>query len=137
METVIALAPNLFYGTTIAVTILVLAKNKADTNTQFIDASGEDFFKKETNNNVMNDSHIQRIMELFDSTENIPHVAGSVAYEKIKSNEYNLSVSSYVEAKDTREVIDIARLNTEIKTTVGKIDRLRTEIDAIIAEIEG
>ena len=69
--------------------------------------------------------------------ENIPHVAESVAYEKIKSNEYNLSVSSYVEAKDTREVIDIARLNAEIKTTVGKIDRLRTEIDAIIAEIEG
>ena len=137
VETVIALAPNLFYGTTIAVTILVLAKNKADTNTQFIDASGEDFFKKETNNNVMDDNHIQRIMELFDSKENIPHVAESVAYEKIKSNEYNLSVSSYVEAKDTREVIDIARLNTEIKTTVGKIDRLRTEIDAIIAEIEG
>ena len=57
----------------------------------------------------MDDSHIQRIMELFDSKENVPHVAGSVAYEKIKSNEYSLSVSSYVEAKDTREVIDIVR----------------------------
>ena len=75
-------------------------------------------------------------MELFDSKENIPHVAEAVAYEKIKFNEYNLSVSSYVQAKDTREVIDIATLNTEIKTTVGKIDRLRTEIDAIVAEIE-
>ena len=137
METVIALAPNLFYGATIAVTILVLAKNKADTNTQFIDASGEDFFKKETNNNVMLDEHIERIMRMFDRKENIDHLARSAPYETIATNDYNLSVSTYVEAKDTREVIDITRLNAELKTTVGKIDRLRTEIDAIIAEIEG
>jgi len=136
VETVISLAPNLFYGTTIAVTILVLAKNKPDTNIQFIDASGEEFFKKETNNNVMVDDHIQHIMELFDSKENAPHVAESVPYEKIVANDYNLSVSSYVEAKDTREVIDIIELNAEIKTTVGKIDQLRSDIDAIIAEIE-
>ena len=136
VETVISLAPNLFYGTSIAVTILVLAKNKPDTNIQFIDASGEDFFKKETNNNVMYDDHIQHIMDMFDSKENVEHVAQSVPYEKIVANDYNLSVSSYVEAKDTREVIDITELNAEIKTTAGKIDQLRSDIDAIIAEIE-
>jgi len=136
VETVISLAPNLFYGTSIAVTILVLAKNKPDTNIQFIDASGEDFFKKETNNNVMYDDHIQNIMDMFDSKENVEHVAQSVPYEKIVANDYNLSVSSYVEAKDTREVIDITELNAEIKTIVGKIDQLRSDIDAITAEIE-
>lgn len=135
IETIISLAPNLFYGTTIAVTILVLAKNKRDTNIQFIDASGEAFFKKETNNNVMYDEHIDRIMAMFDSKENVEHVAQSVPYQKIVDSDYNLSVSSYVEAKDTREVIDIAQLNAEIKTTVTKIDQLRTDIDAIIAEI--
>lgn len=136
VETVISLAPNLFYGTTIAVTILVMAKNKLNTNIQFIDASGEEFFRKGTNNNLMEDSHIARIMELFDSKENVPHVAESVPFEAVEAKDYNLSVSSYVEAKDNREVIDIARLNAEIKATVSKIDQLRTDIDAIVAEIE-
>ena len=135
VETVISLAPNLFYGTTIAVTILVLAKNKTNTDIQFIDASGEEFFKKETNNNVMYDEHIQQIMDMFDSKENVDHVADSVAYEKIVANDYNLSVSSYVEPKDTREVINITELNAEIETTVSRIDKLRTDIDAIVAEI--
>lgn len=135
VETVISLAPNLFYGTTIAVTILVLAKNKKDTTTQFIDASG--LFKKETNNNILTDSHIEEIVQVFDSKQTIPHFASSAPYEKVVANDYNLSVSSYVEAKDTREVVDIARLNTEIATTVEKITRLRADIDAIVAEIEG
>lgn len=136
VETVIALAPNLFYGTTIAVTILVLAKNKTNTNIQFIDASGEEFFKKETNNNVIYDDHIQKIMDMFDSKGNIDHVCASVPYEKIVANEYNLSVSSYVEPKDNREVVQIDQLNADIKTTVEKINKLRADIDAIVAEIE-
>ena len=136
VETVISLAPNLFYGTSIAVTILVLAKNKRDTNTQFIDASGEEFFKKETNNNVMDDGHIKKIIELFDGKKSVPHVSELASLEKIKANDYNLSVSTYVEAKDTREVIDISKLNAEIKTTVTKIDQLRNDIDGIVAEIE-
>ncbi|MBV8648450.1 type I restriction-modification system subunit M [Paludibacterium sp.] len=134
VETVIALAPNLFFGTTIAVTILVLAKNKTSTNTQFIDASG--LFKKETNNNVLTDKHIEDIMQAFDSKANVEYFTQSVPYEKIVANDYNLSVSSYVEAKDNREVIDIVQLNAEIKTTVEKIDQLRAAIDAIVAEIE-
>lgn len=135
VETVISLAPNLFYGTTIAVNILVLAKNKKDTTTQFIDASG--LFKKETNNNVLLDTHIEQIMAVFDSKSNVDHFAKSVPMEQVAANEYNLSVSSYVEAKDNREVVDIAQLNAELKTTVARIDQLRKEIDAIVAEIEG
>lgn len=135
VETVIALAPNLFYGTTIAVNILVLAKNKTDTRTQFINASG--LFKKETNNNVLLDKHIEQIMEAFDSKADMDHFARSVPLERIAGNDYNLSVSSYVEARDTREVVDIAALNAELKTTVTRIDELRREIDAIVAEIEG
>jgi type I restriction enzyme M protein len=137
VETVISLAPNLFFGTTIAVNILVLSKHKAGTDTQFIDASGADYYKKETNNNVLLDKHIDQIMAVFDSKANIEHFAQSVSFEKIAANDYNLSVSSYVEAKDNREVVDIAQLNAELKTTVAKIDRLRKEIDAIVAQIEG
>jgi type I restriction enzyme M protein len=134
VETVISLAPNLFFGTTIAVTILVLSKHKADTTTQFIDASG--LFKKETNTNTLNDCHIDKIMGVFDSKENLAHFARSVPLEKIAAKDYNLSVSSYVEAKDTREITDITTLNTELKTTVAKIDRLRAEINEIVTEIE-
>ena len=136
VETVISLAPNLFFGTSIAVNILVLAKNKSENKTQFIDASGEEFFKKETNNNVLTDEHIQKIMDIFDAKENVDHIAESVELEKIAENDYNLSVSSYVEAKDNREVIVIEDLNKEIAETVGKIDKLRVDIDAIVAEIE-
>lgn len=137
VETVISLAPNLFFGTSIAVNILVLSKHKQDTTTQFIDASG--LFKKETNNNILTDAHINEIMQVFASKENVDHFAKSVPNEVIASetNNYNLSVSSYVEAKDTREVIDISELNAELKTTVAKIDQLRADIDAIVAEIEG
>ncbi len=137
VETVISLAPNLFFGTSIAVNILVLSKHKTDTKTQFINASGEDFFKKETNNNVLTLEHIEKIMEMFDGKEDVEYVAKSVQYDTIAANDFNLSVSSYVEAKDTREKIDIKELNAEIKTTVSKIDQLRTDIDAIVAEIEG
>ena len=137
VETVISLAPNLFYGTSIAVHILVLSKHKTDTKIQFIDASGEEFYKKETNNNVLSQEHIDAIMQLFDSKEEKEYVSQNVDNEKIAEGNYDLSVSSYVEKKDTREVIDIDVLNAEIKKTVKNIDRLRSEIDAIIAEIEG
>lgn len=135
VETVISLAPNLFFGTTIAVNILVLAKNKKDNRTQFIDASA--LFKKETNNNVLLDEHIEQIMAAFDSKVNVDHFALSVPFEKVAANGYNLSPSSYVEARDTREAVDISQLNAELKTTVANIDRLRKDIDAIVADIEG
>lgn len=135
VETVISLAPNLFYGTTIAVNILVLSKHKVNTDTQFIDASG--LFKKETNNNILTDEHIERIMQVFDSKANVDYLAMSVSVEQVAANDYNLSVSSYVEAEDQREVVDITKLNADLKTTVTKITQLRAEIDAIVAEIEG
>jgi type I restriction enzyme M protein len=135
VETVIALAPNLFFGTTIAVNILVLSKHKTDTKTQFIDASG--LFKKETNTNALLDTHIEQIMQVFDSKADVDHFAKSIAFEKVVANDYNLSVSSYVETKDNREAIDIAQLNADLKITVVKIDKLRAAIDAIVGELEG
>lgn len=138
VETIISLAPNLFFGTSIAVNILVLSKHKMDNKTQFIDASG--LFKKATNNNVLTDkgenNHIEQIMQAFDTKTDVAHFTKSVDNEKIADNDYNLSVSSYVEAKDTHEKIDITKVNAELKTTVANIDKLRTDIDAIVTEIE-
>ena len=107
VETVISLAPNLFYGTSIAVNILVLSRHKSSNTTQFIDAS--ELFKKETNNNILTDDHIAQIMKVFDTKSDVEHFAKSIDNDVIAKNDYNLSVSSYVEAKDTREVIEIGR----------------------------
>jgi len=134
VETVISLAPNLFFGTTISVNILVLSKHKTDNKTQFIDAS--QLFKSETNTNVLTEANIEQIMQLFDTKEDAEYLAVSVDNSAIATNDYNLSVSAYVEAKDTREVIDITTLNAELKVTVAKINELRADIDKIVAEIE-
>jgi type I restriction enzyme M protein len=137
VETVISLAPNLFYGTSIAVNILVLSKHKTDNKTQFIDASGEDFYKKATNNNELTDEHIAKIMDIFDKKDEVQYIATMVDNSKIAENDYNLSVSAYVEPEDTREKIDIEVVNKEIAQTVEKINKLRAEIDKIVKEIEG
>lgn len=136
VESVISLPPNLFFGTSIAVNILVLSKHKTEPKTQFIDASGEDFFKKETNNNVLLPEHTDRILDIFGNKEEVQYVATSVDNAQIAENDYNLSVSSYVEAEDKREVIDINKLNTEVVATVKRIDTLRADIDEIIKELE-
>lgn len=136
VETVIALPPNLFYGTSIAVNILVLSKYKMSTTTQFINASGEDFFRKEINNNVLLPGHIDRIVGIFECKEEVRYVATSVDNGTIAENDYNLSVDTYVEAENTREVIDIVKLNEEVAQTVKRIDALRADIDEIIKEIE-
>ena len=136
VDAVIALAPNLFYGTSIAVNILVLSKKYPNrSKIQFIDASG--LFKSATNNNILEEKHIEQILKLFADKKDVPHLAKSVSLADIAKNDYNLAVSSYVEQKDTREVIDINKLNAEIRETVANIDRLRAEIDKIVAEIEG
>ena len=121
VETVISLAPNLFFGTTIAVNILVLSKHKTDTTTQFIDASG--LFKKETNNNVLTGQAHRAdhggVRQQGRTSITLPQ---SVPFETVAANDYNLSVSSYVEAKDTREVVDIAQLNARSENH-GRRDR--------------
>ena len=84
----------------------------------------------------MSDEHVARILALFASKENEPHIAETVDQQKVIDADYNLSVSAYVEPKDTREVVNITQLNAELKTTVEKIHKLRSDIDAIVAEIE-
>lgn len=136
IETIISLPANLFYGTSIAVNILVLSKHKIDTKIQFIDASGEDFFKKETNNNILEDKHIEKIIDIFDKKEVVQYIAKSVDNSIIAENDYNLSVSSYIEVKDTRPQTDIKELNERIRHIVARENELRTEIDKIVAELE-
>lgn len=134
IDCIIQLPSNLFFGTSIATCIMVLKKNKADSKTLFIDASGECI--KVTNNNRLTPENIERIVDTFTGRAEVTHFSHLAAYEEIREQEYNLSVSTYVEQEDTREVTDITALNAEIEKIVAREQVLREEIDKIIREIE-
>ncbi|MBP5357675.1 MAG: type I restriction-modification system subunit M [Treponema sp.] len=136
IDCIIQLPDNLFFGTSIATCIMVLKKGKAENKTLFIDASKE--CVKVTNSNKLTEQNIDNILKVFtERKEKIDYVSRLVDNSEIAENEYNLSVSSYVEAEDTREVIDIKVLNKQIDEIVAKENSLRAEIDKIIREIEG
>ena len=134
VDCIIQLPDNLFFGTSIATCIMVLNKSKKDNNTLFIDATN--YCVKVTNNNKLTDENINDIVELFTNREDKEHIAKLVSNEEISENDYNLSVSTYVEKEDTREKIDIAQLNKEIDEIVAREQILRDEINKIISEIE-
>jgi type I restriction enzyme M protein len=134
IDCIIQLPDNLFYGTSIATCIMVLKKSKSENSTLFIDASKE--FVKVTNNNKLTQENIETILNAFKDRKDIEHFARLVPNSEIAEEDYNLSVSTYVEQEDTREKIDIVALNAEIEKIVAREQVLRVEIDKIIAEIE-
>ena len=134
VDCIIQLPEKLFFGTSIATCILVMSKNKVDNNVLFIDASQE--YKKEAENNILDSDNIETILTQFRDRTDKDYFARYVDTSEIKENDYNLSVSSYIEKEDTREVIDIKVLNQEIAETVKKIDALRQSIDDIVKELE-
>ncbi len=134
IDCIIQLPSNLFFGTSIATCIMVMKKGKPDSKTLFIDASNECI--KVTNNNKLTEDNISRIVEVFAKREVIKHFSYLATLSEISETEYNLSVSTYVEAEDTREKIDIVKLNEEIERIVERENVLRKEIDRIIKEIE-
>jgi type I restriction enzyme M protein len=134
IDTVIQLPPDLFFGTTIATCIIVLKKSKKDNKTLFIDASAE--FVRGGNKNKLTEENRTRILKAFTTRKDTDHFAKLVDNKTIEENGYNIAVSSYVEQKDTREVIDIQKLNAEIKEIVARQNILRKAIDEIVADIE-
>ncbi len=134
IDCIIQLPDNLFFGTSIATCIMVLKKSKKDNNILFIDASKE--CVKVTNNNKLTDNNIANIVKIFTDRKDIDYVAKLVSNTEIEENDYNLSVSTYVEKEDTREKIDIVELNKQIEEIVAREQVLRDEIDKIVKEIE-
>jgi type I restriction enzyme M protein len=135
VDCVIQLPDKLFFGTSIATCIMVFKKSKRDNSTLFINASQE--FIKVTKNNQLTDENIERVLTLFENRMNQPYLARLVPNREVAEHDYSLTVSSYVDKEDTREVVKIGALNAEIAGIVGRVNELREEIDAIIAEIEG
>lgn len=135
VDAVIQLPGDLFFGTSIGTCIIVLKKSKTDNAVLFIDAQTE--FSRVGNKNKLMPENQQHILDTFTKREDVEHVAKLMSNEEIAENDYNLTVSSYVEQKDTREVINIVELNKEIERIVARQAELRTSIDAIVADLEG
>jgi type I restriction enzyme M protein len=135
VDAVIQLPPDLFYGTGIQTCILILKKSKPDTKVLFINAERE--FTRSGNKNILRDDDQQKILNEFIDRKDVEYFSRVVEHEEIEANDYTLSVSTYVQAEDTREVIDIKELNKEIAQIVARQSELRTQIDAIVADLEG
>ena len=131
----IQLPPDLFFGTTIATCVLVLKKSKPDNAVLFIDASAE--FVRSGNKNKLTEANQQKILDTYGAREDAEYFAKLVPADQIAENDYNIAVSSYVEQEETHEEINITELNAEIARIVARQAELRTEIDAIVAELEG
>lgn len=134
IDCIIQLPDNLFYGTSIATCIMVLKKSKQDSSVLFINATKE--CVKVTNSNKLTAENIEAIYNVYMERSEKEHFSKVVTYDEIAEQDYNLSVSTYVEQEDTREVIDIKELNQEIQEIVAREQILRDEIEKIIAEIE-
>ena len=134
VDAVIQLPDNLFYGTSIATCIMVLKKNKPENSTLFVDASKE--FIKVTNSNKLTNDNIDKILEWVKERKNVDHLVRLVPNSEVAEQNYNLSVSTYVEPEDTRPKVDIKKLNAEIREIVAHEQELREKIDKIIVEIE-
>ena len=134
VDCVIQLPANLFFGVTIATCIIVLKKSKPASDVLFIDAS--ELFVHSGNKNKLSDENIKQIIDAYIERKDVEHFTKVVSNEYIAENEHNLSVSSYVETKDTREVIDIHELNKKLVDIVAKQNDLRTQIDAIVKDLE-
>ena len=135
VDCIIQLPSNLFFGTSIATCIMVMKRGKQDNRILFIDATNQ--CVKVTNNNKLLPEHIDTIVDAYTKREDVDYLCRLVEYDEVKDQNYNLSVSTYVEPEDTREKVDIVKLNAEIKEIVAREQVLRDEIDKIIAEIEG
>jgi len=135
IDAVIQLPPDLFFGTPIATCVIVLKKSKKDNAVLFIDASAE--FTRVGNKNQLTHAHQKKVIDAYVARVDVKHFARLAPHKIISENGYNISVPAYVEQEDTREVIDIQVLNTEIARIVVRQSALRTEIDAIVADLEG
>lgn len=135
VDAVIQLPPDLFFGTTIATCIIVLKKSKKDNSVLFIDASAQ--FVHEGNKNKLTGDNQQAILEAFTNRKDVAYFARIVEHETVADNDYNISVSAYLEPEDLTEATDITALNAEITQIVQRQQKLRDQIDSIVADLEG
>jgi type I restriction enzyme M protein len=135
VDAIIQLPPDLFFGTGIQTCILVLKKSKKDNKVLFVNAERE--FARFGNKNKLRPEDIQKLLAAFIDRNDEIYFSRLVTHEEIKKSNYSLAVTDYVKSEDTREVIDIQVLNKSITEIIHRQSNLHTQIDKIVAELEG
>lgn len=134
IDCIIQMPGNLFFGTPIATCILVMKKGKKDNNVLFIEASDE--YIKVGNNNRLTSDNIEKIMNAYESRNEIEHFSHLATYEEIKAAKFDLAVATYVKNRTPKVDLDIENLNEQIENIVAEEDRLRKAILDAIQGIE-
>ena len=130
---VIGLPSNMFYNTSIPTCIIVLKKHREGRDVLFIDASNQ--FEKEKKQNVMNEEHIDHVLELYKNRQSVEKEAYLASYDDIKNNDFNLNIPRYVDTSEEEEEIDIKQLSKEMSETNDAIKSSTDELLKMFGEL--
>ena len=112
---VVGLPANLFYNTGIPTCIIVLKKHREGRDVLFIDASK--LFEKQKKQNVMNEEHIDRVLELYRQRADVEKVCHLATFDEIKANDFNLNIPRYVDSSEKEAEIDLEELTKNLQET--------------------
>ena len=136
LDAVIGLPANIFYGTSIPTCILVLKKcREADDNIVFIDASGDDHFVKEGNQNVLRDEDVECIVNTYRNRETIDKYSYVATLAEIAENDYNLNIPRYVDTFEEDELVDLNAVSDELKQIETDLQSTNETIAGLCAEL--
>lgn len=130
LDAVIGLPANIFYGTSIPTCILVLKKcRERDDNIVFIDASSDEHFEKQGNQNTLRDQDVEMIVNTYRNRQTIDKYSYIATLAEIAENDYNLNIPRYVDTYEQEKAVDLNALSKELKS----IDRYLQEVNEEIA----
>ena len=133
IEAVIGLPANIFYGTSIPTTVLILKKNRTNKDVLFIDASND--FEKQKNQNNLRPADIEKIVNTYKERVSVEKYAHLATFEEVVENDYNLNIPRYVDTFEAEEEIDIVALSAEIVELNAEIKKSETEFLAMLGEL--
>jgi type I restriction enzyme M protein len=133
VESIVGLPENLFQNNSIPSAVLVLNTDKPaerEGEVQFIHAADEDFYRDESNQNVLTEDGLDHIIENFRSWQTEERVSRSVSLDEIRENDYNLNIALYVDTTEPEENIDVAEELAKLR----ELQAERDEIEATMSE---
>ena len=135
LDVVIGLPANLFFGTSIPACILVCKKGRTNTDVLFIDASGKEHFNKEKNQNVIDDEHIQTILDTYNNRSEIEKYSHISTLEEIQENDYNLNIPRYVDTFEEEKIVDIKATKKNIVNIEKELVEIKSKMSGYLKEL--
>jgi type I restriction enzyme M protein len=127
IDTIIGLPANLFYGTGIPTIIIVLKRNRPNSDVLFIDASKE--FEKSKNQNTLTEENVAKIVNTFSERKDVEKYAHLASLEEIKQNDYNLNIPRYVDIFEEEEPVDLEKVSEQLMQDNKDIEELEAKIN--------